>query len=518
MSILKTKIEDAGLNAKVRAEKVNKGIAHAATVLHESTLGKRCPNLVKGIESDSREAKYAAATLVQLLENTANYVAAQPEYAGRNLLMEDASTSAVSLLNPGVATLTPKVVDIVNVFYPQMVANYIADIQALDRQSGQIFVIKTRYSEAAAGVKAGDIVFEEPTDGTYSSEFIGYKSVEAAASVTATPSSDLPAGATVKVRAGSFIVRLAGKEIARDYGQDTKMDGKGTSYNVLGRGVSGKLNAQTGVATLALDAEIYADAIAEKAKLTFEAAYDTETDYELIRKIQFDIPNQPVMAKEHPLMSTYSVAAGLVMNAHLAIDTDELISNQIAGTIRWERDLSLVKMISDNAKAVQALNFDCAANGANVTLTERYKSYKAIVAAARGHIQETAGRGTVEYIICSATKGLPVIENIEGFKAAPEAKKPIGPYLAGTLNEGTISVIAVPYTKTLGADEVIFGFKGFQVGDSSVVLAEWVPLYFTPTFQAPNLRNHKGALSFYDLFLNKPEYLCKGYIQNFNVA
>ena len=42
-------------------------------------------------------------------------------------------------------------------------------------------------------------------------------------------------------------------------------------------------------------------------------------------------------------MSSYSVAAGLVMNAHLAVDTDELISNQIAGTIRWERDLALVK-------------------------------------------------------------------------------------------------------------------------------------------------------------------------------
>ena len=111
--------------------------------------------------------------MVQLMENTAEYVASQPEYAGRNLLMEDA-TSAVSLLNPGVASLTPKVVDIVNVFYPMMVANYIADIQALDRQSGQIFVIKTRYSPDAAGVKAGDIVFEKPTDGTYSSEFIGY--------------------------------------------------------------------------------------------------------------------------------------------------------------------------------------------------------------------------------------------------------------------------------------------------------------------------------------------------------
>lgn len=529
MSILTKKIEDSALVTRARSEKMNRGIAHAATVLHESKLGSRCPNLVKSLESDSREAKYAAATMVQLMENTAEYVASQPEYAGRNLLMEDA-TSAVSLLNPGVASLTPKVVDIVNVFYPMMVANYIADIQALDRQSGQIFVIKTRYSNDAAGVKAGDIVFEKPTDGTYSSEFIGYPTgTKAAESVTVEPNSQFKdvEGATVKVRAGSFIVRLAGKEIARDYGNGAA-NANGTQeiqnsdpveyrkYQVIGRGITGTVDAGSGKATLQLDKNMFAEAIEDGVELSFEAAFDTETDTSLIRKIQFDIPNQPVLAKEHPLMSSYSVAAGLVMNAHLAVDTDELIANQIAGTIRWERDLTLIKMVHEAAKAVPSLTFDCSANGANLTLQQRYSSYSTVISSARGYIQEVAGRGTVEFIICSATQGLPVIEQIEGFQAAPESKKPIGPYLAGTLRDGTISVIAVPYSKTLPADQVIFGFKGFQLGDSSIVLAEWVPLYFTPTFQAPNLKNHRGALSFYDLFLNKPEYLCKGAIANFN--
>jgi hypothetical protein len=289
-------------------------------------------------------------------------------------------------------------------------------------------------------------------------------------------------------------------------------------YNVIGRGVSGTLDAQTGKAELKFDAEMFAEAITAGAMLSFEAAFDTETDVDLIRKIQFDIPNQPISAKEHPLMSTYSVAAGLVMNAHLAIDTDELISNQLAGTIRWERDLTLIKTVADAAVMVPDLTFDCSANGTNLTLQQRYSSYTTTISSARGYIQEVAGRGTVEFIICSAKEGLTVIEQIEGFKAAPEAKKPIGPYLAGTLRDGTISVIAVPYSKTLPSDQVVFGFKGFQLGDSAIVLAEWIPLYFTPTFQAPNLKNHKGAMSFYDLFINKPEYLCRGAITNFNNA
>lgn len=511
MSILKS-IEKTNLTEAKRTVKMNKGIAHAAEVLHESNLGARCPNLVAGIESSSKEAKYAAATLVQLLENTADYVMKEQ---GRDILHEDAiNATANTLLSPGVATLTPQVVDIVNVFYPNMVANYIADIQALDRQSGQIFTIKTRYSEAAAGVEAGDIVFEKATDGTYSTEgVIAYDAVAAAAEIEMEPNANL-ADSTVKVRAGSFIVRVAGKEVARDYGADTALDGKGGEYVVAGKGISGTLDAQTGKATLKVDMDMY-DA---EAEFVAEASYDTEHDEDLIRKIQFDIPNQPILAKEHPLMSSYSVAAGLVMNAHLAIDTDELISNQIAGTIRWERDLGLVKAVSDAAKLNANLTFDCAANGENLTLQQRYSSYTTTVSAARGIIQEVAGRGTVDFIICSASQGLPVIEQIEGFKAAPEAKKPIGPYLAGTLRDGTINVIAVPYTRTLAADQVVFGFKGFQLGDSAIILAEWVPLYFTPTFQAPNLRNHKGALSFYDLFVNKPEYLVKGVISNFQVA
>ena len=511
MSILK-QIEKTNLTEAKRTVKMNKGIAHAAQVLAESSLGTRCPNLVKGLESESKEAKYAAATLVQLLENTADYIM---KTDGKDILHEDAiNAQANTLLSPGVATLTPAVVDIVNVFYPTMVANYIADIQALDRQSGQIFTIKTRYSQDAAGVEAGDIVFEKATDGTYSTEgLISYAAVKAAAEMTMTPAAALE-DVQVKVRAGSFIVRVAGKEVARDYGADTALDGTGGKYIVAGKGIKGELDAQSGVATLKVDMAMY-DANAE---FVAEASYDTEHDQELIRKIQFDIPNQPILAKEHPLMSSYSVAAGLVMNAHLAVDTDELISNQIAGTIRWERDLALVKAVSDAAAMKEDLLFDCAANGENLTLAQRYSSYTTTVSAARGLIQEIAGRGTVDFIICSASQGLVVIEQMEGFKAAPEAKKPIGPYLAGTLRDGTISVIAVPYTKTLAADQVVFGFKGFQLGDSAIILAEWVPLYFTPTFQAPNLRNHKGALSFYDLFINKPEYLVKGAIANFQVA
>lgn len=514
MSIMK-KLDEAAKIAE--SSKKATRITEAVERYNASGLAKRCPEVAEMFKG-SKESQYQAANLVRILENTAAKVKADYHM---DVLKEDV-TSATAGLTPGVSTLTPRVVDIVNVFYPQMVANYICDIQALDRQTGEIFIIKTRYSQGAAGVQAGDIVFEKPTDGSYASEWLMYAEKAAAAEVTLEVTKDtsfapnpaeIPA-AEYKVRAGSVRVYMGGKEIARDYG-----DG-----NVQGKGVkeTSSVDYVTGTITLNLDeAGYFKDAIAAGEKVFAKASRDTEINDDTIRSIEFDVLAQPITAQEHPLMSAYSVASQLVMNAHLAIDADELISNQLAGTIRWERDLALIRTVARAAKANTSLDFDCQANGENLTLKQRYSSYDVMVSTARGLIQETMGRGTVEYMIVSTTQGLPIVEQIEGFKAAPESKKPVGPYLAGTLRDGTISVIAVPYTAVnpvMTEDEIIFGFKGFQMGDSAIILAEWVPLYFTPTFQAPNLKNHRGCLSFYDLFVNNPKYLVKGAIKNYNVA
>lgn len=518
MSIMK-KIDEAAKIAE--SSKKSTRITEAVERYNASGLAKKCPEVAEMFKG-SKESQYQAANLVRILENTAAKVKADYKI---DVLKEDV-TSATAGLAPGVATLTPRVVDIVNVFYPQMVANYICDIQALDRQTGEIFIIKTRYSQSAAGVQAGDIVFEKPTlNGSYSSEWYMYTPATIAAHVDlnlANPnggepfkdeSAEIPTE-NYAVRAGSVRVYLEGKEIARDYGDGNIQGSKGVKD-------TSSVDYATGEISLDLDETYFADAISANLKVTAKASRDTEINDDTIRSIEFDVLAQPITAQEHPLMSAYSVASQLVMNAHLAIDADELISNQLAGTIRWERDLALISTVAQAAKADTSLDFDCQANGQNLTLKQRYSSYDVFVSTARGIIQETMGRGTVEYMIVSTTQGLPIVEQIEGFKAAPESKKPVGPYLAGTLRDGTISVIAVPYTSTnpvMNEDEIIFGFKGFQMGDSAIILAEWVPLYFTPTFQAPNLKNHKGCLSFYDLFVNNPKYLVKGAIKNYNVA
>lgn len=529
MALVKKVLTEAAALTEGSVKKESKIMA-AARTLHESGLAKRCPAVAALMESTNKADKAKAAVITTALKNTA----ALYESAGvRGLLKEDVTTSTAGLM-PGVASLTPQVVDIVSIFYPQMVAHYIADIQALDKQTGEIFVIKTRYGMTAATVNAGDIIFEKPTDGTYASEKLGAKVVanggtatytldlasrEAGAPTTTTDEESgevtVTGGVHVAIRKGSVRVFLGGKEVARDYGTGVLL-----SKNV--NSATSTVDYAGGTVTVAFNDGVVEDGMI----ITAEALYDSEIYDEAIRTVEFDILEKPVRAEEHPLMSSYSVASALVANAHMNLDVDEMISNQLAGTIRWERDIDLIKKIDAAAAHYNELDFDCSANGTNLTLKQRYNAYDVMISTARGTIQEAMGRGTVEFMIVSAQQGLPIVEQIDGFVAAPEAKKPIGPYLAGTLRDGTINVIAVPYASVAPThqaddtllDSVVFGFKGYQAGDASVIVAEWVPLYFTPTFQAPNLKNHKGCLSFYDLFVNEPKYLAKGAIQNFNVA
>jgi len=41
----------------------------------------------------------------------------------------------------------------------------------------------------------------------------------------------------------------------------------------------------------------------------------------------------------------------------------------------------------------------------------------------------------------------------------------------------------------------VFGFKGYMTGDSATILAEWIPMYFSPVFQGPTLVNSQGAFA-----------------------
>ena len=251
--------------------------------------------------------------------------------------------------------------------------------------------------------------------------------------------------------------------------------------------------------------------------IMIDAYMDSEEDPALINEVNFDIQAVPVTARAHPLRYTVSAQATLVASAHLDVDVNEVLTNIAAGAIKQERDVALVNMLVAAATHLDTLDFDLADSTVNYrNKRDRFADIELKVNEAQTKIQTVAGRGGVSFIVAGANAAN-CFRLVEGFEAAPEATNAtVGPYKMGAIRNGTVPVICVPISRTLKADDFVIGFRGFQAGDSATVLAEWIPLYFTPLFEAPNLQNKRGLMSLYDMLTNRPEYLVSGKVKGYN--
>lgn len=447
--------------------------------------------------ADAAEAKRASIT-AQVMSNLSNLMEAQKSYY--------TEATFTSMLGP-MAMLTPRVLDIVGVFYPNMIAHLITDIQVMDRSTGEIFVLRPRYGSDAAGVTAGQEMWVNPTDGSYASE---YRSASANGGETdGTTTEFAVSGLTAEggpMRRGSVTMKLAGVTVARDDAHGNMM-----GRDKEGHTISGTVDYEAGDITV----EFSAAPSAGKSVL-IDAYMDSEADPAMINEVNFDIQAVPVTARAHPLRYTVSAQATLVASAHLDVDVNEVLTNIAAGAIKQERDVSLVNMLVAAATHLESLDFDLEDATVNYrNKRDRFADIELKVNEAQTKIQSVAGRGGVSFVVAGANAAN-CFRLVEGFESAPEATNAtVGPYKMGAIRNGTVPVICVPISRTLGANDFIIGFRGFQAGDSATVLAEWIPLYFTPLFEAPNLQNKRGLMSLYDMLTNRPEYLVSGKVKGY---
>jgi len=305
------------------------------------------------------------------------------------------------------------------------------------------------------------------------------------------------------IRPTSVRVVANGRVVAQD-------DGRG---NLFGTGVSGTVNYVTGAISVT-----FATAPATGVVISGQAALDSEQNTSIIREIEFQMTNVPVVARAHPLKYKISAQSQLIMASHLDIDGNDVLVNIAAGQIAVERDIFSTNQVSQAATLYPALNFDASATGIYYTLKDFYGNISLKIRYAADLIRANAGRGGVSYVLCGINAAN-IITQIPGFVPAPESEAPIGPYKAGTIDNGTIPVLVMINSGSLvGPNDFICGFKGYQMGDSAVILAEWIPLYFTALWESPNLINMRGLMSLYDLFINRPQYLVKGQVSNFNAG
>lgn len=466
-------------DAQARNERLVEGIITTRT--HEGTGKKwadRYKTLVAALESANPSIRRRAMTTFQVMENQQKML---------DMIRQDPIMEATFTANLG--QLVPKIIDLVRIFYPNLIAQELVDIQPQDRQNGEIFIVKPVYSNSAAGVNAGDQIFKNITDGTYASE-VNSLAVGTGDGSTVTFNATFT---RLPIRPGT--VRVTAGAVS---GID---DGAGV---ITGTGITGSVNYSTGAVSVT-----FTVAPANTVPVVGVGSTDLETNPAGIRQVEIQLLTVPIQAKPHPLNVKYSSQAQLAAAAHLNLDIPDVLTNLVGSFIKQERDVTLINAILAKATLDTLLDFD-ATPPTNYSKLAKYAEIQTKLNYAESKIQQTQGRGGVSWVLCG-NNAADVWRNAAGFQPI-SVVAPIGPHKIGTLRDGTVSVIKVPF---MDPNTYVVGFKGYVIGDSATILAEWIPLYATPVFQSPDLNNYQGMMSLYDLFVNNAGYYRFGRITGY---
>jgi hypothetical protein len=452
-------------------------------------------NLAKLFESENPKDQLKAALTCHMMQKV-------EEEFGNRLLNEFTTVSSLGTLNP-------RVLDVVRIFYPNQIATELVDIQPIDGQVGTIFVMTPQFSNSqpsgtVGGVTAGQTIFANPTY---------YYANEIQAQSMGTGDGTHP---TFAITAGQLPIRQGTVQVTTVIGGVAAIAVDNSNGGFTGASVtSGTINYTTGA--ISITWSTVPDNLAS-VLLTYQ--WNSEQNGQAINAIQFNLTNVPVTAKIHPLTFSYSVASGLAASAHLAIDVQDTLAELAGQYMKIERDYNLLYLINQTAVNYASVNAPgvgsptLSFSAASATYFDKSSSFADIdikVDEAERIIQTTNGRGGLSWVVCGSNTAN-VFRRTRGFMAAPVIA-PIGAHVIGYLRDGTVPV--VKDLLVTPANNFIFGYKGYMAGDSSIILAEWVPIYFTPVFQAPTLTNQQGLMSMYDMFVNRSSYFAAGTITGY---
>lgn len=470
-----------------------KAVIESGSELAESVQEyKQYNGLHDMLESNSEEDNYKASLTLVMMERVRSYMEGVRAIHGE------------STLQSNLGNLPKRVLDVVRLFYPNQIANVLVDIQPIDGQQGTIFTMKPLFTNTFGGVSAGDEIFSaRPDANNYASE--EFQANLGVGDAATTAFAGTPVDALLPIRPGTVVVELV-DIVANSVLSRAIDDGNG---NIVGVGIAAGSTIDYATAATVVNYDV-APANAIVIRLTY--CYSAEETPENIRSIEFDIREQPVTAKMHPIRFKYSVSAGLAAKAHLAIDVQDTLSQLAAQYIKIERDEKLVKLIAINATAHVSLDFDATAP-AGYQRNAFYGEIELKLDEAESLIQDGQGRGGVDFVLCGRNAA-GIFRNVRGFEAVRN-EAPIGPHVIGTLRDGTVTVVKIISDAVMDPNEFVFGYKGYMAGDAATILAEWIPVYFTPTFQSPTFHNEQGIFSAYDLFVNNSGYYVKGKVTNF---
>lgn len=367
---------------------------------------------------------------------------------------------------------------------PNIVAEEVVSVQALNQKIGQIFWLKYVYGSTKGSVEKGQTAFgpyEINSHPDYTSEHIDQEILSdgGAASVSAT----LQWGPVI---AGTFKGEADGVAF-----QD---DGEG---HVTGSGLTaGTINYTTGAVSLTFSA-------APSGAVNAEYDYNLEYAPTQAPEFNMEIKEKVVIARPRRLRTNYAFSAAYDVEKQFGINMDDELLEASVTEIKHEIDQEILGDLKRQAGLTHS--WDITPRAA-IPVEEHYKSFLIALNEAANKIRKATKRAKGNVVVLGIN-GLNVVESLPSFVPS-NAEDKVGAYVAGTI-KGQMKVIANPF---YGDDDFVVAYKGSNFLDAGYVYAPYLPIFATSVIMLDDFVGRRGYATSYAKCMLNPTYYVRGTI------
>ncbi len=253
-----------------------------------------------------------------------------------------------------------------------------------------------------------------------------------------------------------------------------------------------------------------------------------------IPEVQFKLTQKPIVPQTRKMKATWTQQLIDDLNALLAIDGEQQISNQLTDQIVLETDLQLIAMIgkggiqSGNAgyfsvRPGYELTGNPADNGGVATFAkstyaipgraEWFKNIAIPMQKVSNQIHQKTGKGGANFAIVSPTLAT-VLETMEGFTMNTDGESE---WMDGGLTaigsyKSKYKIYKNPYS--VADNAMIMGYRGTGFLDFGAAYCPYIPLIMLPNVMQPtNLAPTKGVYTRYAKSMLRKDYYGIVYVQ-----
>lgn len=383
------------------------------------------------------------------------------------------------------------------------------------------FAIVTPSAVSGSAITLGDFnndtqIWNSPT---YTSSLTNGKFKKLSISLSDLTNPDLNGYSAYNI-ANSVTDTSSANYIAKIFPQFTKINGGNVQFIVL----TGATGSWSGNVTCSY----------HKQPLTYDRG-DFQyqgTDLE-IPEVQFKLTQKPIVPETRKMKATWTQQLVDDLNAFLAIDGEQEISNQLTDQITLETDLELVALIGKGGIESGNLGYFSVRPGyelasvdqfgaATFTLNQGYaiqdkpswfRNIGVPMQKISNMIHMKTGKGGANFAIVSPTLAT-VIETIEGFSANTDGTQEWMD--AGFTQVGTFRnryrIYKNPYA--VADNMMIMGYRGTGFLDFGAAYCPYIPLIMLPNIMQPtNLTPTKGVYTRYAKTMLRKDYYGALFVQ-----